>query len=63
MAKGDGSIIEKARGVWEVQVPLGRDPITGKYRKKSRTVRPTPGRPATRSGASWKTVSRWRPIR
>ena len=41
MAKGDGSIIEKARGVWEVQVPLGKDPITGKYRKKSRTVRGT----------------------
>lgn len=41
MAKGDGSIIEKARGVWEVQVPLGKDPITGKYRKKSRTVHGT----------------------
>lgn len=41
MAKGDGSIIEKARGVWEVQVPLGRDPATGKYRKVSRTVRGT----------------------
>ena len=41
MAKGDGTIIEKARGVWEVQVPLGKDPITGKYRKKSRTVRGT----------------------
>lgn len=41
MAKGDGTIIEKARGVWEVQIPLGRDPITGKYRKKSRTVRGT----------------------
>lgn len=41
MTKGDGSIIEKARGVWEVQVPLGKDPITGKYRKKSRTVRGT----------------------
>lgn len=41
MAKGDGTIIEKARGVWEVQVSLGRDPITGKYRRKSRTVRGT----------------------
>ncbi|MCR2038281.1 tyrosine-type recombinase/integrase [Adlercreutzia caecimuris] len=43
MAKaiGNGSIIEKARGVWEVQVSLGRDPITGKYPRKSRTVRGT----------------------
>ncbi len=41
MAKGDGTIIEKSRGVWEVQIPLGRDPLTGKYRKKSRTVRGT----------------------
>lgn len=41
MAKGDGTIIEKARGVWEVQVSLGRDPITGRYRRKSRTVRGT----------------------
>lgn len=41
MVKGDGTIIEKARGVWEVQVSLGKDPITGKYRKKSRTVRGT----------------------
>lgn len=41
MAKGDGTIIEKRRNVWEVQVPYGRDPITGKYRKKSQTVRGT----------------------
>ena len=41
MAKGDGTIIEKARGVFEVQVSLGRDPITGRYRRKSRTVRGT----------------------
>ncbi len=38
MAKGDGTIIEKARGVFEVQVSLGRDPITGRYLRKSRTV-------------------------
>lgn len=41
MAKGDGTIIEKARGVYEVQVSLGRDPITGRYRRKSRTVHGT----------------------
>lgn len=41
MAKGDGSIIEKGRGRWEVQIPLGRDPITGRYRKKSRVVHGT----------------------
>ncbi len=38
MAKGDGCIIEKRRGVFEVQVSLGKDPFTGKYRKASQTV-------------------------
>lgn len=38
MAKGDGSIIEKARGVWEVQVSFGKNPITGKYERATRTV-------------------------
>ena len=41
MSKGDGSIIQRSRGVWEVQISLGRDPATGKYRKVSRTVRGT----------------------
>lgn len=41
MANGDGSIIPRGRGVWEVQVSLGKDPITGKYRKTSRTVHGT----------------------
>ena len=41
MAKGDGTIIERRRGVWEVNVPLGKDPITGKYRRKYRTVHGT----------------------
>ena len=39
MSKGDGSIIQRSRGVWEVQLSLGRDPATGKYRRVSRTVR------------------------
>lgn len=39
MSKGDGSIIQRSRGVWEVQISLGRDPATGKYRRVSRTVR------------------------
>lgn len=41
MANGDGSIIQRGRGVWEVQLSLGKDPITGKYRKVTRTVRGT----------------------
>ena len=41
MAKGDGYIIKKPNGTWEVQVALGRDPITGKYIRTSRTVRGT----------------------
>lgn len=40
-AKLDGSIIERKKGVWEVQISLGRDPLTGKYRKVSRMVHGT----------------------
>ncbi|WP_080797895.1 tyrosine-type recombinase/integrase [Arabiibacter massiliensis] len=41
MANGDGSIIARGRGVWEVQLSFGKDPITGKYRKATRTVHGT----------------------
>lgn len=41
MAKGDGGLIERSRGVWEVQLSLGNDPITGKRRRVYRTVRGT----------------------
>lgn len=41
MAKGDGTIIERRRGVWEVNVPLGKDPTTGKYRRVFRNVHGT----------------------
>ena len=41
MAQGDGSIVERKKGVYEVQLSLGRDPATGKYRKVSRTVHGT----------------------
>lgn len=37
----DGSIIEKRRGVFEIQISAGRDPITGKYKRISRTVHGT----------------------
>src|SRR5579875_1962795 len=30
---------ERAPGVWEVTVSLGRDPATGRYRQRSETVR------------------------
>jgi hypothetical protein len=33
-----GSVREKALGVWEIRVALGRDPLTGRYRSVSRTV-------------------------
>lgn len=39
--KGDGSIRSKGRGVWEVRVAFGKDPVTGKYRSVSRTVHGT----------------------
>lgn len=38
MAKGDGTIIAKSRGVWEVQVSFGKNPITGKYERATATV-------------------------
>lgn len=38
MSKGDGSIKEIRHGVWKVQVSLGKDVATGKYRKIARTV-------------------------
>lgn len=41
MAKGDGSIIARGRGVWEVQLSLGKDPITEKYHKATRVVHGT----------------------
>lgn len=41
MAKGDGTIIEKRKGVWEVQVSFGRNPATGKYERVTRTVHGT----------------------
>lgn len=37
----DGSLIPRGRGKWEVQLSLGKDPVTGKYRKVSRTVNGT----------------------
>ncbi|HXX90163.1 MAG TPA: site-specific integrase [Acidimicrobiales bacterium] len=33
-----GSLRERAPGVWEIRVALGRDPLTGNYRQVSRTV-------------------------
>lgn len=41
MANGDGSIIAKGRGVWEVQVSFGRNPVTGRYERATRTVHGT----------------------
>lgn len=41
MTKGDGSIINRGRNLWEVQLSFGKDPITKKYRKTSRVVRGT----------------------
>lgn len=37
----DGSILEKKRGVWEIQISTGRDPVSGKYKRVSRTVHGT----------------------
>lgn len=37
----DGSLIPRGRGKWEVQISLGKDQVTGKYRKVSRTVNGT----------------------
>lgn len=41
MAKGDGSIISIERDVWRVFVYFGRDPITNKQKRISRTVHGT----------------------
>lgn len=41
MAHGDGTITELSRGCFQVCVPLGRDPITGRYKKLRRTVHGT----------------------
>lgn len=37
----DGTIIEKKRGVWEIQISLGKDSLTGKYKRITRTVHGT----------------------
>lgn len=39
--QGSGTIIEKKRGVFEVQLSCGKDSVTGRYRRISRTVRGT----------------------
>ena len=41
MAKNDGSIIKRGRNKWQVQISLGYDKRTGKYRRVSRTVNGT----------------------
>lgn len=41
MAKGDGSIINRGKGIWEVQISFGKNPVTGKYERVSRSVRGT----------------------
>lgn len=41
MAKGDGSITKRGTNLWEVSLSLGRDPITGKYARKSLTAHGT----------------------
>lgn len=41
MAKGDGGISEIKRGLWQVCVSFGKDPITGKRRRVKRNVRGT----------------------
>lgn len=41
MAKGDGTIVKKSRGVFEVQVSFGKSPVTGKYERVTRTVHGT----------------------
>lgn len=41
MAKNDGSIINRGRNLWQVQISLGYDEKTGRYRKKSKTVHGT----------------------
>lgn len=41
MAKNDGSIINRGRNRWQVQISTGYDAKTGRYRKVSRTVHGT----------------------
>lgn len=38
MAQGDGSITSAGRGKWRVELYLGVDPITGKYRRVTKRV-------------------------
>lgn len=38
MAQGDGSITSAGRGKWRVQLSLGVDPLTGKYRRVTKRV-------------------------
>lgn len=38
MAKNDGSIIRRGRNKWQVQISLGYDAKTGRYRRACRTV-------------------------
>lgn len=39
--KGNGVIIQKGRNHYEIQLSCGRDPITGRYRRISRTIHGT----------------------
>ena len=41
MAKGDGSIIKRGDGIWEVQISFGKNPVTGRYDRVSRIVHGT----------------------
>lgn len=41
MAKGDGSITQRGRGIWRVRISAGFDPATGKRRYMTRTVHGT----------------------
>lgn len=43
MAKAsiDGSIVEREKGVWDIYVSLGCDPLTGKYKRATKRVRGT----------------------
>lgn len=38
---GIGTIEKRAPNTWRIRLSIGRDPLTGKYRQKSRTVRGT----------------------
>ncbi len=41
MAQGDGSIASAGRGRWRIQLSLGVDPLTGKYRRVTDTIHGT----------------------